>query len=75
MQTEIASIQLLSLRDVLARTSRGKSALYEDMAGGRFPRPVSVGPARKAWVSTEVDEWIAARIAERDAGRAGSGAK
>lgn len=75
MQTETSGVQLLSLRDLVAKTSRSKSSIYEDMAAGRFPRPVSVGPARKAWVSTEVDQWIAARIAERDAGPARSGSK
>jgi hypothetical protein len=34
---------------------------------GRFPRRVKLGPNSVGWVSTEIDAWIEARIAERDA--------
>jgi prophage regulatory protein len=34
---------------------------------GRFPRRVQVGPNRVAWVEAEVEAWVAARVAERDA--------
>jgi prophage regulatory protein len=33
---------------------------------GKFPRRVSVGAGRYAYVEAEVDEWIAQRIADRD---------
>jgi prophage regulatory protein len=32
----------------------------------RFPKRISVGPQRYAWVESEIDEWIAARIRARD---------
>ncbi len=39
---------------------------YALMRAGRFPAPVRVGRAIR-FSSTEIDAWIAARIAERDA--------
>jgi prophage regulatory protein len=36
----------------------------------RFPRPIKLGDARNgrvAWSEQEVDDWLAARFAERDA--------
>lgn len=36
-------------------------------ADGRFPKRVRLGLSRVAWVASEIQEWIAARIAERDA--------
>ena len=45
---------------------------------GLFPKPVCLNPdpnacgARKAWLKSEVDEWIAGRIAARDAGEVNS---
>jgi prophage regulatory protein len=33
---------------------------------GDFPRRVTLGERRVAWVEQEIDEWIAARIAARD---------
>jgi prophage regulatory protein len=40
---------------------------------GRFPRRVKLGPNSVGWVSTEIDAWIEARIAERDAALATRG--
>jgi len=34
-------------------------------AAGKFPRRVKIG-ARVAWVETEVDEWLAAKVEARD---------
>lgn len=62
-------VRLWPLAEVMARTSRRKSAIYADIAAGNFPRPVAVGAKRRAWISTEIEEWIAARIAERDGAR------
>jgi predicted DNA-binding transcriptional regulator AlpA len=31
-----------------------------------FPRPIQLGSRAKAWVATEVEEWIARRVRERD---------
>lgn len=35
---------------------------------GRFPRRVRIGGQRVAWVLSELDEWLAQRLAERDPG-------
>jgi prophage regulatory protein len=34
---------------------------------GRFPKPVKLGYSTIAWVASEIDEYIANKIAERDA--------
>lgn len=34
---------------------------------GLFPRRVQVGANRVGWLLTEIEEWVTARIAERDA--------
>jgi prophage regulatory protein len=36
------------------------------MAQGRFPRAVHLGEMTRGWVESEIDQWLAARIAERD---------
>ena len=33
---------------------------------GMFPRRIKVGPNRVAWLLSEVEAWVAARVAERD---------
>ena len=34
---------------------------------GEFPKRVQLSPNRVAWVESEIDDWIAQRIAARDA--------
>lgn len=33
---------------------------------GKFPRRIKVGANRVAWLLSEVEGWVAARVAERD---------
>ena len=59
---------LLTARETMRRAGLAYSSLYEAMRLRGFPKPVKVGGARtNRWVLREVDAWIAARIAERDA--------
>jgi prophage regulatory protein len=47
-----------------------RSTLYELMAKGQFPKPVSLGPRNVAWLEDEVTAWQDARIAQRDGSKA-----
>lgn len=49
----------------------GHSQIYERVASGDLPAPVSiVGGSAVGWIESEIDEYIAARMAARDADRA-----
>jgi prophage regulatory protein len=52
---------------VEAATGLSRSTLYEMMDKGTFPRPIKLGAKAVGWPSAEIDAWLAARIAERDA--------
>lgn len=60
-------MRLMKLPEVTATTGLGRSSIYERIAQGVFPRPVPLGGRAVAWVSTEIDDWIMARIEARDA--------
>jgi prophage regulatory protein len=60
------SKRLLSLREVLSRTTLSKTHIYRLIAAETFPRPVPLGPHRVAFLESEVEVWIAGRVAERD---------
>lgn len=65
MSAEAVKVRLLPLRpDVQARTSLGKSRIYDLIAKGNFPKPVKMG-RRIAFVEAEIDNWILQRMAER----------
>ena len=56
----------LRRREVIQRTGLSQSRLYEEIAEGRFPKPVPIGARAVAWVGAEVAEWQEQRIAVRD---------
>ena len=49
-------------------TGLARSTIYQMVHEGRFPRPVRLGGRAVAWLETEVNDWVAARIAERGEG-------
>lgn len=55
------------LPKVKARTGLSRSAIYRLVANRQFPAPVKLGERASGWSAHEVDQWIAERIAERDA--------
>lgn len=59
--------RLISLRDVLDRTSLSKTHTYRLINAGEFPRPVPLGPRRVAFVEREVEEWLQTRVDARAA--------
>jgi len=50
--------RLLRLPEVIARVGLKRSAIYQRMSDGRFPRSRSLGPKCTVWVEAEIDEWI-----------------
>jgi prophage regulatory protein len=58
---------LLRLPAVQSRTGLSRSRIYELLELGAFPRPVKLSGRINAWPDNEVADWIAARIAEREA--------
>lgn len=67
IDTNPSQINLARMREVCRRTGLSKSSIYDLMAQGRFPKTVRLGGRSVAFVETEIDEWIAARIAARNA--------
>jgi prophage regulatory protein len=50
------------------RTGLARSTIYQMVNEGRFPRPVRLGGRAVAWLETEVNDWVDARITERGEG-------
>lgn len=57
---------LIRMPEAIRRTGYGKAWIYKLIADGKFPAPVKLGSRSIAFVESEVDEWIAERIAARD---------
>ncbi|MEX3688895.1 helix-turn-helix transcriptional regulator [Paraburkholderia sp. BR14263] len=54
--------RLIRLPEVKKRTGKGTTTVYRDMANGTFPKPVPIGGGRVAWIESQIDAWIDARI-------------
>ena len=62
-------MKLIRLPETLAKTGLSRTRLYEAISRGEFPKPVKLGPNARAiaFPESEIDEWIAERIADREA--------
>lgn len=61
-------MRIIRLSEVLASTGLARSTVYKYVGEGSFPKPVSLGDRAVGWVESEVQEWVLARIEERDNG-------
>lgn len=61
--------RMLARHEVERVTGLSCTSLYRYMHAGTFPKPVklSAGGQRVGWPESEIQTWIAERIAERDA--------
>lgn len=59
--------KILRRRQVEEATGLSKSAIYQNIADGRFPKPVPITDKAVGWLADEVEAWQADRVALRDA--------
>jgi prophage regulatory protein len=55
---------ILRLPAVKARTGLSRSTIYQRIADGSFPPPVSLGARAVGWVESDIEEWISGKITE-----------
>jgi prophage regulatory protein len=60
--------EVIRLPEMEKLTGRKRSSIYEDMAAGRLPRTIRLGPKSVGWFRKDVVRWQAERLAERDQG-------
>lgn len=53
---------ILRLPAVKQSTGLSRSTIYQRVADGSFPKPVSLGDRAVGWLEHEVQEWLQRRI-------------
>lgn len=53
--------RLISVREMIARTSLSRSTLWRMVRMGHLPAPVQITPARIAWRESQIAAWLEAR--------------
>lgn len=56
------SRRFLRLPDVKRIVGYGRTAIYQKIKAGEFPRPYPLGARAVAWLSDEIDSWVESRI-------------
>lgn len=56
------SHQILRLPEVISRTGRSRSSIYQGIKDGTFPKPIKLGARSIGWPSSAIDDWIEDRI-------------
>ncbi len=64
MNSSSLSQTLIRRKEVERLTSLSRSRIYTLIKQNAFPKPISLGSMSVAWIESEIQEWIAARIAE-----------
>lgn len=59
-------MRLIRLKEVKHATGLGRSTIYKYIENGTFPKSVSLGERAVAWVESEIEGWVMARIEARD---------
>ena len=60
---------IIRLTEVISRTGRPKTSIYEDIREGSFPTPIPIGARAVGWIEEEVNDWIGERISEARSGK------
>ena len=59
--------RLIRRKEVQAKTGLGASSIYAMMKSGEFPQCLHLSERRVAWIESDIDKWIAERVANHRA--------
>lgn len=59
-------MRIIRLKEVLAKTSLGKTYIYKLIKIKKFPESIALGERTVGWLESEIDSWIQSRILQRD---------
>jgi prophage regulatory protein len=59
-------LRYIRFREVCARVGLKRSSVYRLIELGRFPKQIKLSERASAWIESEIEDFMIARIAERD---------
>ncbi len=57
---------ILRLPQVKHKIGLSRSAIYQLISLGEFPKQIKLGERSSGWLDSEINQWITQRIAKRD---------
>ena len=61
------NLRLIRRKEVQNKTGLGASSIYAMMKNGEFPQCLNLSERRVAWIESDIDKWIAERVANHRA--------
>lgn len=61
MNSDLEDLKILRMPEVKRLTGLGRTSIYQMMAGGKFPRPVSLGSRAVGWMVRDIRAWLQGR--------------
>ncbi len=58
--------RILRLPTVTERVGLKRTAIYDMIRAGKFPKPVPLNDKSVGWLESEIEDWIVSRVAVRD---------
>jgi len=58
--------KILRLPAVKSMTGLSRSLIYDMVAKGNFPIPISLGARAVGWLESEISAWIEKKVQQRD---------
>lgn len=55
-------MKFLKLQQVMDKTTLCRSSIYNLINAGQFPKNVTVMGKRKAWLESEIEDWMMSKI-------------
>ena len=56
---------VVRLPRVKAKTGLSRSTIYAQIAQGKSPRPLTLGPRAVGWLEADIEAWLLSRLNER----------
>ena len=53
---------IIRLPRVMARTGKCRTAIYDEIQAGTFPKQIPIGARAVGWDESEIDDWIDEKI-------------
>ncbi len=64
------TFKILRLPEIKEICGISRSAIYQGMKDGTFPKSIPLGTRMVGWSQEEIENWIESKLIERDSGGA-----
>jgi prophage regulatory protein len=58
----MSTYSILRLPEVKKQTGLSRSTIYMQIAGGTFPKPISLGSRAVGWLESDIQSWLQEKI-------------